>query len=143
MERKRKFVLVVAAILIASIYYYIKLPALNIHSEGFWAFVIVVSALCFAVAGVPAFRIDVSRQSGRAFSLDKGKMTGWRKIFFHTFLFLTIVLTIIYIGGSILSSTFVNAGKYHNLIEINNGKFNEDFEQISYNEIPLDRKSVV
>ena len=90
MERKRKFVLVVAAILIASIYYYIKLPALNIHSEGFWAFVIVVSALCFAVAGVPAFRIDVSRQSGRAFSLDKGKMTGWRKIFFHTFLFLTI-----------------------------------------------------
>ena len=32
MERKRKFVLVVAAILIASIYYYIKLPALNIHS---------------------------------------------------------------------------------------------------------------
>lgn len=137
MERKRKIVWIVAAILIASIYYYIKLPALNIHSEGFWAFVIVVSALCFAVVGVPAFRIDLSRQSGRVFMLDKRKLMGWRKIFFHTFLFLTIALTIIYIGGSILSSTFINAGKYHKLIEIDNGKFTQDFEQISYNEIPL------
>lgn len=137
MERKRKIIFTVAAFVAAFIYYYIKLPALNIHSEGFWAFVIVVSALGFAVVGVPAFRIDLSRQSGRVFSLDKNKLAGWRKIFFHTFLFLTIVLTIIYIVGSILSSTFVNAGKYHNLIEIDNGKFNEDFEQISYNEIPL------
>lgn len=137
MGRKRKIVLIIVGILIAFIYYYVKLPALNIHSEGFWSFIIVISALCFVISGLSAFRMDFNRQSRSPVYIDRQQLSGWRRIFFHMFLGLTIALIIIYIGGSILSSTFANAGKYHDLIEIENGKFNEDIEQISYSEIPL------
>lgn len=137
MGRKRKVVLIIVGILIAFIYYYVKLPALNIHSEGFWSFIIVISALCFVISGLSAFRMDFNRQSRSPVYIDRQQLSGWRRIFFHMFLGLTIALIIIYIGGSILSSTFANAGKYHDLIEIENGKFNEDIEQISYSEIPL------
>ena len=32
-------------LIVASVYYYIALPAINIHSPGFWKFIIVVLVL--------------------------------------------------------------------------------------------------
>ena len=45
MKRKWKIAAVLAAIFIAGIYYYIALPAINIHSSGFWAFLMIVIAV--------------------------------------------------------------------------------------------------
>ena len=33
-----KVLAVIAALLIAGIYYYVTLPAINIHASGFWTF---------------------------------------------------------------------------------------------------------
>lgn len=137
LTRKKKIILSIVAILIACVYYYIKLPALNIHSKGFWAFIIIVSALIFVVSGLSAFRFGFKDNYQKTFSFDKSELFGWRKVVSRLFLGITVALIILYLGGAILSSTFVNAGKYHDLIQIENGKFNEDIEQISYSEIPL------
>lgn len=133
MKKKYKIAAVLFVALIGCIYYYIELPALNIHEPGFWGFAIVVSLLFFLVSILPAFRLDGSRPV----AFDRGSLWGLRKFFSRFFFWLTIGLFVIYIGGSILSSEIVNAGKYHDLIQIENGKFNEDIQQISYNEIPL------
>ena len=53
------------------------------------------------------------------------------------FLGLAAVLVVVFLLGSLLSSPIVNAGKYHDLIDIGDGNFANDIEQISYNEIPL------
>ena len=37
---KWKIILIVLAIIIAGIYYYMALPAINIHNQGFWVFII-------------------------------------------------------------------------------------------------------
>ena len=75
--RKKKILLTIVAILIACVYYYVKLPALNIHSKGFWGFIIVVSALIFAVSGLSAFRIGVGDNRQKPFSFDKSELFGW------------------------------------------------------------------
>jgi len=134
MKRKYKWLAVIVAILAGGIYYYVKLPALNIHSQGFWGFLFVVCLLVFLLSMIQSFRFG----EGRTFvSYDKGSLWGWRKVVSRIFLGLTIAVAVLYIGGSILSSEIVNAGKYHDLIQIENGKFNEDIKQISYNKIPL------
>ena len=133
MKNKYKIAAVISVLLIGCIYYYIKLPALNIHEPGFWGFVIVVSLLLFLVSILPALKLG----GVRPIHLERGSLWGIRKFLSRFFFWLTIGLFVFYIGGSILSSEVVNARKYHNLIQIENGKFNEDIEQISYNEIPL------
>ena len=37
---KTKIMAVIAVLLLAGIYYYVALPAINIHSTGFWIFLI-------------------------------------------------------------------------------------------------------
>lgn len=133
MKKKFKVAAVLLVLLIGSIYYYIELPALNIHEPGFWGFVIVVSLLLFIVTILPALKIG----GARPIDLERGSLWGIRKFLSRFFFWLTIGLFVIYIGGSILSSEIVNAGKYHDLIQIQDGNFNQDIEQISYNEIPL------
>ena len=44
MKKKIKVFSVLAVILLAAIYYYIYLPAINIHAAGFWVFFIVVGS---------------------------------------------------------------------------------------------------
>lgn len=134
---KKKIILSVVVLLFAFIYYYIKLPAINIHSKGFWGFCIFVSALIFVLSGLSAFRLGFKDNVQKPFGFDRSQLLGWRKVVSCLFLGIAVVLIIIYLGGTVLSSTFVNAGKYHDLIQIESGKFDEDIEQISYSEIPL------
>lgn len=133
MKKKFKVAAVLLVLLIGSIYYYIELPALNIHEPGFWGFVIVVSLLLFIVTILPALKLG----GAKPVDLERESLWGLRKFLSRFFFWLTIGLFVFYIGGSILSSEIVNAGKYHDLIQIQDGNFNQDIEQISYNEIPL------
>lgn len=133
MKKKFKVAAVLLVLLIGSIYYYIELPALNIHEPGFWGFVIVVSLLLFIVTILPALKLG----GAKPINLERESLWGLRKFLSRFFFWLTIGLFVFYIGGSILSSEIVNAGKYHDLIQIQDGNFNQDIEQISYNEIPL------
>lgn len=43
--RKSKILMLLLVLLAAGVYYYVTLPAINIHSSGFWIFVIAVLAL--------------------------------------------------------------------------------------------------
>ncbi|MCI5731947.1 MAG: CvpA family protein [Eubacterium sp.] len=133
MKKKFKVAAVLLVLLIGSIYYYIELPALNIHEPGFWGFVIVVSLLLFIVTILPALKLG----GAKPINLERESLWGLRKFLSRFFFWLTIGLFVFYIGGSILSSEIVNARKYHDLIQIQDGNFNQDIEQISYNEIPL------
>ena len=48
----KKVILAVIVAAIAFLYYYIKLPAINIHSQGFWGFLILLAILLVAVLRV-------------------------------------------------------------------------------------------
>ena len=54
--KKGKLLAVLAVIVIAAVYYYVAIPAVNIHSSGFWMFLIALVVLGLLFYGIsPGF----------------------------------------------------------------------------------------
>ena len=122
MKKKLKVLSVILAILLASIYYYITLPAINIHATGFWTFIM---TLILVVIVYYVFRKKIA--------LTEIKQSKPVKFL----LGMLIVVAIVYFGGTILSSPIVNASKYQKLLNVENGEFTTDIQEVDYKQIPL------
>lgn len=119
---KLKLVAIIGTILAAGIYYYVTLPALNIHSSELWVFMI--SLL------VVALLLYITKKKPTKYELKQLK--GVR--------ILTSVLVLavaVYLVGAILSSPIVNAKKYQKLLAVEEGDFTTDIEELSFDQIPL------
>lgn len=121
---KKKGILygIVSVLLVAGFYYYVALPALNLHSVDVWYFILML----IAVAGIVfAARKGIKRQEVRESKIMR------------TIIGLFLILLVVYIGGSILSSPIVNAKKYQKLLTVKDGEFTEDIRELSFDQIPL------
>ena len=127
-KTKTKILTVLVLILLAGIYYYVKLPAINIHADGFWMFLLVV------IAAVAVFYIG----RRRLFRKEDIKASGIAKGLIGLFLLVVAV----YLAGTLLSSPIINAKKYQKLLNVENGNFQTDIKELSFDQIPLlDRDS--
>lgn len=136
-----KLIACVAVAVIAAVYYYIQLPAINIHSPSFWKFIIFI--MIIATMAVWIMNHDKSKE-GRQFV---NKMAAKDYIFdFKTrsgaLIFklvggVTILLVVIYFVGNILSSPIINASKYQKLLTVETRNFTDDIKEVSYDKIPL------
>ena len=124
---KTKLLAVLALVILAGIYYYVALPALNIHSTEFWIFLIVVI--------VAAAFFYAKRKRFDRYALKESK--GMKVI-----LGILGAVVIVYAAGTLLSSPIVNAKKYQKLMKVEDGEFTKDIEELSFDQIPLlDRDS--
>lgn len=135
---KTKLLIFIPALLVAFIYYYVALPAINIHSAGLWWFLI------FALAV-----ILVMHMIRRAVRKTEKKIVGYNPIEISlkddkagkVILILILAAIVIFLVGDILSSPFINARKYQQLMTVENRVFTEDIAPVDYNTIPLLDKS--
>lgn len=126
---KMKFVAVVGILILAAIYYYLALPAVNIHATELWMFLIVLIIL-----GAVLFI-----RKKRLTRYDMKTSGGLKAI-----LLLLGVVVVVYLVGTLLSSPIVNAKKYQKLMTVKEGEFTKDIEELSFDQIPLlDRDSAV
>lgn len=124
---KKRLLLTVVIVLVLGIYYYVTLPAINIHSSGFWVFLIVLGLF---LAGVFIQKKHLSR-----YELKESK--GLKVI-----LGIVGLIVAVYLIGILLSSPIINAKKYQQLMEVEAGEFAQDIEELSFDQIPLlDRDS--
>lgn len=130
---------VVAAI--AALYYYIELPAINIHSPGFWKFIIFVMLIVTVevwlmnhrkAAGGGRYRGNIS---AKEFFSDFKTQAG--SVLFKTAFVFTVILVVLYVAGNILSSPVINASKYQQLLKVETRNFTDDIKEVSYDKIPL------
>ena len=122
MKKSKKIILGIALVLLAGIYYYIALPAVNIHSSDTWfflLFLLVVLAVAYAARK----------------RLGRGEIRKSRPMKF--FLGLILGVGIVYLAGTLLSSPVINAKKYQQLMTVEEGDFAEDIEELSFDKIPL------
>lgn len=124
---KRNIIIAVAVIVLLGLYYYIALPAVNIHSTEFWVFlgvlVLLIAALFIRKKKLSRYELKESR--------------GLKVI-----LGIFAAVVIVYLAGTLLSSPVVNAKKYQQLMTVETGKFTTDIEELSFDQIPLlDRDS--
>lgn len=122
----------VAALIAAFIYYYITLPAINIHSSGFWLFLMGAVAVVMVIyvlrkAGKEIFTFGVASMH---FSLKDYPALKWLGILF-------LLLLVVYGIGTLLSSPVINAKQYQQLMTVETRNFSEDIEEADYRSIPL------
>lgn len=125
----KKAILIAVAAAIAFLYYYIKLPAINIHSQGFWGFLILLAILLVVVLRVLPLT-KTAREYGETPDLKHDKP-------FRIGLLTVGALIVIFIVGSILSSPIVNAKKYQQLLTVQDGSFSDDIREVAIDSVPL------
>ena len=122
------FISIIAIVMLAFLYYYVTLPAINIHSPGFWFFIIGALVLICFIVGIAI--TNKNFKAGHKPNLSKNKL-------FTIVCGITVIFILIYIGGSIISSPMVNANQYQKMLTITDRDFSEDIKEVSYNEIPI------
>ena len=122
MKKRSKFAIVVILLAIAAIYYYVSIPAVNIHSAQTWFFVMTLFVVLIIYYAV---RKRVTRVE-----------LGTNKIL-RSMIGLLVVFGIVYLAGSVLSSPIINAKKYQKLMKVKTGEFSKDVKELSYDRIPL------
>ena len=124
---KTKVILAAVLIILLGIYYYVALPAINIHATEFWIFLIIliVLAAAFFVKKKELNRYEIKNSKGLKVILG-----------------LLAAVVIVYLAGTLLSSPIINAKKYQQLMSVETGEFTKDIEELSFDQIPLlDRDS--
>ena len=126
-KAKLKVIAVLAVLILAAAYYYAALPALNLHSADLWVFLIMLVLA-----------------AGAAYILKK-RPTRYELKKLKGFKIIEVILLLLvgaYVIGSLLSSPIVNAKKYQKLLDVQDGEFIKDIEELSFDQIPLlDRDS--
>ena len=120
---KKKLAAGFLVIVLAFLYYYVTLPALNIHESGFWFFlaaVVVVMLVLYAI----------KKRIRSMYELKSNKVLKGG-------IFVILGIGVIYAVGTLLSSPIVNANKYQKLVQPEERNFTDDIKEISYDQIPL------
>lgn len=128
-------VVAVVAMLAAFVYYYVTIPAFNIHSVGTWWFIIgAVAIIGFAVEGR---KLIQEHRTGVEFIKEEKKLKISISIAGKITLGVLAVLLVILAIGALLSSPIINAKKYQQLMTVENRDFTQDITEVDYNTIPI------
>jgi len=127
----------ICAVILALLVYYITLPPINVHAEGFWAFLtfllfIFILPVCLFSRQTPVIVFDAEKKKKKKksnnllFELlkDKGASLGKKKLLFIAAIPLAVIIV-----GSIFSSTFFNARRYAAIIDVTEATFREDMPE--------------
>ena len=132
MKKMLVFISVILGVIGAGIYYYIALPAINIHAVGLWGFVVSILAVLLVIS---LFKNNISKENFKAGTFEVQKFA-WNKIS-KLLGYLLVGVVGIYLIGSLLGSPIINARKYQRLLDVQKRDFATDIEEADYNKIPL------
>lgn len=120
----RILVALLVTLALGGIYFYITLPAINIFSQGFWM------SLALGIACFTAIYSLLSIKQGFAPKGVNKKFFNFEgKTVLKVSLSLVAVPVLVLIIGNIASSTFFNAERYSNIIEVPEAVFEEDMPE--------------
>ena len=110
--------------------YYLMLPAINIHSTGFWTF-LMIPVLCFTLPFL--LKKGEGGEKKTKFTSNGNKMQfmggGFKGKLNKAALVIILVPVAVLILGGILSSEMFNAQKYASVITVTEAKFDEDMKE--------------
>ncbi len=127
MKKNSKALIGLVLIIMAGIYYYVTLPAFNLHSSETWYLLAIFLVLLF---------FYYLARRGREYGIRTLMEFREDKIL-KIFLGLIVGLGLVYVVGSVLSSEIVNASAYEKLMTVEEGTFTDDVEEMSFDKIPL------
>ena len=105
--------------------FYLFIPALNIHSVGFWMFVIIL----LLIFGVMNFGTGI-------FSIKKREFDIKNRRNYYPFILPVIIIIIMFLVH-LINGPFFMAKKYANRIKVDSGNFTEEIEEVNFNTLAI------
>lgn len=122
---------VLITLVIGAVWFYISLPALNLHNTSFYSFVFVLLLVYILV-----FMIVLGADTGKQ-GIRLRNYLSFAKHQCKAVVIILLALLAVLIIGQILSAPLFRADSYKNLLKVETGNFSSDIVQLSYNEIPM------
>lgn len=125
---KRNIISLIITLVIGLLSFYLFLPALNIHSAGFWIFIMYLIIIYSCIAFTSTIGEMIRSNSLR---VQRSKLGKWIFLSIPIIIFMIIILDII-------GSPIFNANKYANRIVIDETKtFTDDIKPVDFTKLPL------
>ena len=127
----RMLISLLITLVIGAVWFYVSLPAINLHNTSFYSFVFIL-LLVYILVFMIVLGMDTGSQEIRlkdylSFAKNQCKAV----------VLVVIALAAIFVVGQIISAPILRAGSYHELLEVGTGNFAEDIKPVSYDEIPM------
>lgn len=135
---------VISAVIVFLMFWF-ALPAVNLHSAGFWTFLfwslVVILAVNFTGSLISLFKNLKTGQNVRVFPSIRNV---FKTLGIPTLVVLSVLVLMIVFSGifNVIGLEIFNATRYKDLITIHDGNFTEDVAELSMSQIPVvDRDS--
>ncbi|NCB62212.1 MAG: CvpA family protein [Clostridia bacterium] len=129
------FVNLLVTLVVGGVYFYITLPAINLHDSSFYAFIFL---LCLVFVVCALFTSGFNLEPGGGFK----EYFRFIKTQCLPVGILLAGLILVCVVGAIISMPIFRAADYRDLLTVQDGDFTTDVQEVSYNEIPmLDERS--
>ena len=123
----RTLINLAVTLVFGAVYFYVELPAINIHAEEFYVFAFL---LCAVYCGCAVFTSGFQGEGVKGYV---GFVKKQCVVPFFVFIALIAAIAI----GSITSWVVLRAPAYSELLTIQSGDFTAEIEEISYDQIPM------
>ncbi len=127
----RVLISLLVTLVIGAIWFYVSLPAINLHNTGFFSFILVlllIYILVFMIAlGVDTGSRGIHLRDYLSFAKNQCKVV----------VILVLILAAIFVVGQIISAPILRSGTYRDLLEVDTGDFATEIEQVSFDEVPM------
>ena len=124
---KRNFYSLAVTALVGFIYFYVYLPAINLHSQDLYGYIML---LCIVYTGCMILFGGYKTRSVKEFITYS-----WRQVKLPFIVFVAIV--VVTAVGSLFGLVIFRAAAYSSLMPISTGDFTEDVAEISMDQIPM------
>ncbi len=127
-KAKRTIINLLITLAVGIVYFYFKLPAINLQDRAFYTFFLLLAAVyCFlSILTQGLFKSETGREL-------------WISIKSHCAIpvYICIALAAVYIIGNLVSSPIIRARSYRDLLEVKPGDFSAEVDEISFDQIPM------
>jgi len=123
----RTLINLAVTLVFGAVYFYVELPAINLHAEEFYVFAFL---LCAVYCGCAVFTSGFQGEGVKGYV---GFVKKQCVVPFFVFIALIAAIAI----GSITSWVVLRAPAYSELLTIQSGDFTAEIEEISYDQIPM------
>ena len=127
----RMLISLLITLAIGAVWFYVSLPAINLHNTGFYSFVFIlllVYILVFMIIlGVDTGHQEIHLKDYLSFAKNQCKIV----------VLIVVVMAAIFVVGQLISAPIFRAGSYHELLDVGTGDFATEIEPVSFDEIPM------
>ena len=127
----RVLISLLVTLIIGGVWFYVSLPAINLHNTSFYSFVFIlllVYVLVFMIVlGADTGKQEIHLRDYLSFAKNQCKVV----------VVVVVVLAAIFVVGQSISAPRLRAGAYPDLLTVETGDFAEDIKPVSFDEIPM------